>query len=264
MKFNQKFCSYVAIASLILFFSCCETNGLVACRKTRVSKKNDYNTPGWYVLHLYQMLKDVHEVFVKHGVKYWIDGGTLLGAVRHGGIIPWDDDIDLNILKDQEELFISLADTFEKLGYKMKKIGVCYQLRYRACEGPQKPFLDVFIMVEENKKIYFEKRKAARGMRKGDFIFFTADELFPLREYTFGELTVYGPNNPINYLNYKYPGWRHTANKFNHGQFYRSTNKYKSKRRKGKKVVYEGIKMPCNAKNNRPAKPTGPLEDRVF
>lgn len=58
-----------------------------------------------------EMLEEIDRVCKKCGIQYCISAGTQLGAVRHGGFIPWDDDADIAFLRPEYEKFRQACET---------------------------------------------------------------------------------------------------------------------------------------------------------
>ena len=85
---------------------------------------------------LMETLIEFDKVCREEGVVYWLDAGTLLGAVRHGGFIPWDDDLDVCILKkDRKKLKkamekeLSSSFQYEDINFKKYTASTCSRLR---------------------------------------------------------------------------------------------------------------------------------------
>lgn len=59
------------------------------------------------------LIVELDRICKKHNIHYYLDGGSLLGAVRHNGFIPWDDDIDVTMPRDDYERFVQLSEEFK-------------------------------------------------------------------------------------------------------------------------------------------------------
>lgn len=74
-----------------------------------------------------EILREVVNVCNRNNIPYFLDGGTLLGAIRHGGFIPWDDDVDISIPISEMETFAKFAEQelppnmYVDLGFSSKR-----------------------------------------------------------------------------------------------------------------------------------------------
>ncbi len=60
------------------------------------------------------LLFQLQQVCEKHNIRWFASGGTILGAIRHKGMIPWDDDIDIMMMRDEYERFCQLGYEFKE------------------------------------------------------------------------------------------------------------------------------------------------------
>ncbi|WP_018659159.1 LicD family protein [Allofustis seminis] len=113
-----------------------------------------------------QILKKVTEICDRHAIDYWIDCGTLLGAVRHKGFIPWDDDMDIAMLRDDYERFVKVAPA---------ELGDEFFLQTRKTD-PNYPF--TFDKVRKNNTTFVEWATRGLDMHHGIYIdIFVYDKL---------------------------------------------------------------------------------------
>ena len=63
------------------------------------------------------LLEQLLDVCKRYGLRCWVDGGTMLGAVRHKGFIPWDDDIDVSMMRDDYDKLLEIAPKEFKYPY---------------------------------------------------------------------------------------------------------------------------------------------------
>ncbi len=61
------------------------------------------------------ILSKIASVCENNNIEYWINFGTLIGAVRHGGFVPWDDDVDISMMKDEFDKFYKIIKESDEL-----------------------------------------------------------------------------------------------------------------------------------------------------
>ena len=104
------------------------------------------------------ILKDVIKVCKKYNIEYFVMYGSLIGAIRHHGFIPWDDDVDISMFRDDYEKFVQLFD--KELG---KKYDLVTPLR-------EKGYASAIVKVEKKGTTFISEYTKAMKCKQGIFI----------------------------------------------------------------------------------------------
>lgn len=115
------------------------------------------------------MLAEFVRICNKHGIRYFVQGGTLLGTVRHSGFIPWDDDVDVSLPRDEYEKFLAVAE---------KELPEYYFLQTKDTD-PEYP--NNFAKIRDSRTTFLETSAKNLRINHGAYI-----DIFPLDNYPSG------------------------------------------------------------------------------
>ena len=110
-----------------------------------------------------EILDEIDKICKKNNIKYFLVGGTLLGAVRHKGFIPWDDDIDIAMLRSDYDKFIDICLN-----------GGISSKYFLHCDKTDKNYWLPYVKVRKNNTTFLEKDLKSINSHKGIFV-----DIFP-------------------------------------------------------------------------------------
>ena len=107
-----------------------------------------------------EMVKIFIQICEKHDLQYFALGGTLLGAVRHQGFIPWDDDVDLGMPRDDYERFLKLADA------ELAQVEPSGRYRLRTIELNEEEYRTYIVKIEDTEVRLLREYYSRNGVEK--------------------------------------------------------------------------------------------------
>ena len=105
-----------------------------------------------------EIVKNVVEICEQHDLRLYLMGGTFLGAVRHQGFIPWDDDVDLGMSRRDYDRFLEIAPGALKAGYQLRHFASDPEMPYYPAQvvDPSFEILDVSAQVEKVRSAWID------------------------------------------------------------------------------------------------------------
>jgi hypothetical protein len=169
----------------------------------------------------YELLSRFGQFCDHHNITMFMIGGTLLGAIRHADMIPWDNDADVGVLENDLSLLLGSKGTLKKNYdlllvdhspglYKifLKSTGVDNRRKH------VKPCLDVFVYCVNTKTNRIEYISAHHN-RTWPQTYFLPEEIATLRRYNFGRTRVWGPSfSEASCVRMWGPNWRNPKPKW--------------------------------------------------
>lgn len=190
------------------------------------SNYKNFCFPDEFLLGIYDIVKFTKELCERENIEYFIDGGTMLGCVRDGGQILYDNDADFGITPNNFNKLLSFKNEFEKHNYRVimydDKIQIMNTKLY-LIQGKDEKYenvqlrnyagLDVLVYKPVKDGVftkYVIKNKEFRS--EYPYACHYKNHLYPLKDYTYRcldaePLILKGPNNPKKYLDGTYPNW---------------------------------------------------------
>lgn len=153
------------------------------------------------------LLRNTNKTFQSLNKQYFLFYGSLLGAIRHKGFIPWDDDVDIVVSKNTFDNLFTYEEEFSKHGLMVKKFNKYFHKispkEYLYDNGKSYwPFVDVFWYELKDDMVII-----SNGEHKDEYLYFKTSDIFPLQNTKFHTLNLPIPNNYTNVLNSLYNDW---------------------------------------------------------